>query len=262
MNCKWTQSLIHGYLDKELDLVSVKAVDEHLRSCAACRKVLDQQLALGNAIKQFATYHAIPGDLVNRVVPVFPQANSASGDGNLRARRWTGVLRLPRPEWLRLVAAMTITALITWTVALTPRQAPETDRISDQVVASYSRSLLTSHIMDVASSDQHTVKPWLSSKLDFSPPVVDLARAGCPLAGARLDYLDGRPVAALVYRRHGQYINLFIWPQSHQNVPMQLESKHGYNVMHWTDAGMTFWAISDIEPAEMKTFARTFASAV
>jgi anti-sigma factor RsiW len=106
------------------------------------------------------------------------------------------------------------------------------------------------------------VKPWLSSKLDFSPPVPDLASAGFPLAGGRLDYLENRPVAALVYRDRQHVINLFVWPDAKSGrVPPAALSKHGYNVLRWTDAGMTFWAVSDVNAAELKTFAEAYASA-
>jgi anti-sigma factor RsiW len=122
--------------------------------------------------------------------------------------------------------------------------------------------VLTNHLAEVASSDQHTVKPWLSSKLDFSPPATDLTTAGFPLVGARLDYVNQRPVAALVYRHRQHVINLFIWPDAKADattVPKS-SSKQGYNLLHWSDAGMTFWAISDLNAADVKTFAETYAS--
>ena len=119
-------------------------------------------------------------------------------------------------------------------------------------------------LADVASSDQHTVKPWLSGKLDFSPPVTDLTGAGFPLVGGRVDYVDHRPVAALVYRHREHVINVFVWPDrsaAGRTAPTHSASKRGYNVVHWTDAGLAFWAISDLNAPEMKTFAETYAGA-
>jgi anti-sigma factor RsiW len=114
----------------------------------------------------------------------------------------------------------------------------------------------------VASSDQHTVKPWLSSKLDFSPPVPDLSPAGFPLVGGRMDYLNNRLVAALVYRSRQHVINLFVCPDQHaKKVALEAQSKNGYNVLRWTDSGMAFWAISDVNAADLRQFADQYASA-
>lgn len=153
-------------------------------------------------------------------------------------------------------------AVISWTAAIQYASLSSDQLVAEQVVAGHARSIVTSHTIEVASSDQHTVKPWLSSKLDFSPPVPDLAGAGFPLAGGRVDYLDNRSVAALVYRSRQHVIDLFVWPgEKSGDVRPQALSKHGYNVLHWTSGGMNFWAISDVNAAELKTFAEAYASA-
>src|SRR6185436_3045651 len=127
----------------------------------------------------------------------------------------------------------------------------------------HARATLTNHVVDVEASDQHTVKPWLGGKLDFSPAVVDLASAGFPLVGGRLDYLDHRPVAAIVYHARQHVIDLYVWPDASAagTRAMETSAKHGYNVVHWSDGGMQYWAVSDLNAGELRTFAETYSAA-
>ncbi len=130
-----------------------------------------------------------------------------------------------------------------------------------QVVSGHARSVVTNHVADVASTDQHTVKPWLSGKLDFSPPVNDLASAGFPLLGGRVDYIGNRTVAALVYKHRDHLIDVFVWPErkAARTAPIHRPSGQGYNVVHWTDSGLAFWAVSDLNAAEMKSFVEAYS---
>ena len=134
--------------------------------------------------------------------------------------------------------------------------------MADEAVASHVRSLMGGHPADVASSDQHTVKPWFNGRLDFSPPVNDFSAQGFPLLGGRLDYLDRRPVAVIVYGHRQHTINLYVWPagQSDDRVTRNL-SKYGYNIVHWTRNGMAFWAISDLAMADLSDFAHLVVNA-
>ena len=132
----------------------------------------------------------------------------------------------------------------------------QSNSIAQDVISSHLRSLLATHLFDVPSTDQHTVKPWFDGKLKFSPPVQDFAEHGFRLTGGRLDYLNGREVAALVYQRRLHIINLFIWPsESSRNTVATSFSKDGYNVLHWAHEGFEFWAVSDVNAEDMRAFA-------
>ncbi|MDT7811526.1 MAG: hypothetical protein QOJ42_1442, partial [Acidobacteriaceae bacterium] len=172
--------------------------------------------------------------------------------------------RLPAwSRWFQLGGAVAAAVVVTTVATLQLTSVPDDQRIAEQVLSGHSRSLLTSHQIDVASSDQHTVKPWLSSKLDFSPTVTDLTTSGFPLRGGRLDYVDNRPVAVLVYGHRQHVIDLFIWPDEAVSDASRTRvfSKRGLNLRHWAVAGMTYWAVSDINTADLEAFAEHYASA-
>src|SRR5690349_1390087 len=197
MDCTEARSRLHPYLDRELDLEKALTVERHVAGCPSCRAELDRATALQGALRRHLHYHRAPAGLAERVRR---QARGAS----TKVPRWPSIR-----QWLPMGAAVAATALLSWSAALQYAAVSGDERIAEQVVAGHARSIVTEHLIDVASSDRHTVKPWLSAKLDFSPNVVDLANAGFPLAGGRVDYMDNRPVAALVYRARQHVIDLF-----------------------------------------------------
>jgi anti-sigma factor RsiW len=226
MTCEEAQDLLHGYLDRELDLASALAFERHLQGCLRCERAYENQRVLRSAIRSQAPYFRAPSSLNRKVQPT----------------RWVAPLAI----------AATIALMMGGTWA-TFRTQQRTDLIAQEVVAGHVRSLMASHLTDVPSSDRHTVKPWFLGKLDFSPEVKDLAAQGFPLIGGRLDYVDDRPAAALVYQRGKHFINVFVWKAGAQ--AQRQDSVQGYNLSRWNSSGLSYCAVSDLNAGELEQFA-------
>jgi anti-sigma factor RsiW len=218
----------------------------------------DQDSELGKAIRAKATRFEAPAALRGRIGAALTDADPAS-TAPRRSLFWT----LRQSQWLGMGAAFACGVIASVAVSLFYAASNDEDRLSREILAGHVRSLMVAHLADVDSSDQHTVKPWFNGKLDFSPPVHDLASEGFPLVGGRLDYLNQRPVAALVYRRQQHTINLFVWPSGGSSPKeVKLVSRQGFHVADWSDSDMQYWAVSDLNPAEMREFANLLRRAI
>jgi anti-sigma factor RsiW len=244
MNCEDAQNWIDGYLDGELDLVSNLEIEDHIQDCVLCAQDYKSHQLLRNGIKTGSLYFKAPENLQRRI------RLSLRKDAEPRA-----ILRALPKWWFNIAAPMAAAAVVV--LALVPflRGPSADDLLAREIVSSHVRSLMASHLADVPSSDQHTVKPWFAGKVNFSPPVEDLAKQGFPLIGGRLDYVDNRPVAALSYQRQKHFVNLFIWPAgSDSDVGTKTVSRQGYNLFYWTRSGMTHWAVSNLNSSELQEF--------
>jgi anti-sigma factor RsiW len=238
---------LHAYVDGELDVVRSLEIDAHLGNCVACAREEASLRALHSAFSNGALYYEAPARLERRVRAAVRDARRAEGRPSFAFRYygWGGAA----------AAAVVLVAIIARGVL--PFGPATGDLTAREVLDDHLRSLTSNHLTDVLSSNQHTVKPWFDGRLNFTPPVEDLAAQGFPLVGGRLDYLDNRPVAAVVYRRRQHIINLFISPTepAAETLPVT-QVRGGYNIVHWTKSGMAYWAVSSVSGAELGKFAQ------
>ncbi|MBW8875530.1 MAG: anti-sigma factor [Acidobacteria bacterium] len=253
MSCPHTEQELTAYLDGELELTSALTFERHLEECTDCARALAAQRALREAIGA--------AGLRYRPTPAQTRRLRRAATAEPAAPGW--------PSWRGLqaiaaIAGLLLVAVASWSLGRVwpPRSAPD---LAEQVVSSHVRSLLAGHPADVASTDQHTVKPWFTGKLDYSPTVVDLAEKGFPLAGGRLDYLGNHPVAALIYRADRHVINLFTWPAAYtpdgSGPEPAASTRQGFHILHWTQGGMTWWAVSDASEDRLRELARRLGAA-
>jgi anti-sigma factor RsiW len=239
MSCTLSEWL-DGYFDGELDAARAAEFEAHLAGCAACTEALGRHRALRDSIAGASLYAPAGASLRGRIRRALPGRHASPG-----------VL-----AWLVPAAAVVVVVAGLWAVALS-RRAPTAERVVlASVLDAHVRSLQPGHLTDVLSSDRHTVKPWFDGRLDFSPPVADLAPDGFPLTGGRLDVVAGRSVAALVYARRRHAIGVFVWPTEGAGAAVRAGSANGYQWVHWTRAGMSFWAVSDVSAEDLAEFAR------
>jgi anti-sigma factor RsiW len=251
MNCDDARRLIAAYSDGELDLVRSLEVEEHLRSCDSCASARENLRALKQSAR--SAYFGTPDGVRESVLAAVRASDPIPQNVVVR--------RAPR-FWITAALALAAGVLLGFFAGqIRVRDASEQSLLA-ALTDSHVRSLIGTHLTDVISSDQHTVRPWFEGKLDFAPPVEDLSGQGFPLVGGRVEYIDGRAVAALVYERRKHFINLFVWPGAADNQEVREEKpQRGYNIVRWRAAGMNYWAVSEIADDDLRKFAVAFAEA-
>ena len=243
MECRDVRNLLHPFVDGELDLVRHLQVEHHLADCGDCAERERGVRQLREALATPRLRHRAPDALRSKLESALARPSDPAP------------ARPKKPRAAVLAAAgvvLLVAASLTAGVLLSRPTAEE--RLAEQVVAGHVRSLQVAHATDVASSDRHTVKPWFLGKVDFSPTVPDLSPHGYVLSGGRLDYLVDHPVAALVYRRRDHLINVFTWAGGSDDRPVRSLRRQGFHVRHWSQSGMAYWAVSDLNPQELDEF--------
>jgi anti-sigma factor RsiW len=256
-HCREMRLLIQAELDGELDMASAATLVAHVAACPGCARERRQMSALSSRLRDDLTYYAAPAALRQSLEARLAAERRRS---SRTAPTWRRRIREAASAWRQRLgfgtgalagAAVLATAfaLVVW--------VPRGNSVTEQLVADHIRALQPGHLMDVVSTDEHTVKPWFDGRLDFSPPVQDFAAQGFPLLGGRLDYLGQQPVAALVYARAKHVIDLYVWPigRSAPQLPASAE-RNGYHLIHWTQGGMSFTAISDVAEPALRDFVK------
>ncbi|NVN87688.1 MAG: anti-sigma factor [Rhodopseudomonas sp.] len=249
MTCDEAEILLHALLDGELDASHSREVEAHLETCPRCAAQLRAYRDMTSAIVASEPHFAAPSALRQRIAAALPQPQprAASRRAVLKGFAFGSAL-----------SAMAATGIVVMVL-----RADDEQRIMSEVVSAHLRSLQAGHLTDVLSSDQHTVKPWFNGRLDVSPPVIDLTAQGFTLIGGRLDYVDGRAIGAIVYRRRIHVINLFVaQTASSERQASKIETVQGFNIRRWRDRGLNFWAVSDVAADELSEFGDKFESAM
>ena len=237
------EAQLDAYLDGELAAPDAAELEQHLHACPDCSRLERRRRALSAALRD--------------ELPRFPAPDTLRAGVRAGARAEVGpTARRRAPVWSALAVAASLVVVALGSRQLALRGAAG-DAITNQVLASHVRSLMPGHLTDVLSSDQHTVKPWFNGKLDFSPPVYDFAGGGFPLVGGRLEYVDGRPVAALAYSRRQHIISVFLWPAGQgggRTAGPGDATRQGYHLLHWVTPAFTYWVASDLGLSELRDF--------
>jgi anti-sigma factor (TIGR02949 family) len=248
MDCPTCEAMVDAYVDGELTAVESAEFERALEGCPECRKRLDAARAMSGLLRELPAEPA-PDLLRARVER---ELRTIAGRPRERLRQWT--------QWSAMAASMIAALGLGWLGGTLTGQG---GRESDALVASYLRVAMAEHTVDVASSDRHTVKPWYAGRIDYAPPVVDLTAQGFPLLGGRLDVIDGRKVAVLVYRRNQHKLALSLWPASSPgNSAPRVSERDGFAIAEWRHGGFEFRAVSDLAAAEIASFATVLDRAV
>jgi mycothiol system anti-sigma-R factor len=248
MSCDFSETLVHAYIDGELDAVRAAEFERHLENCRECTATLGAAESLRASLQHAQLYETAPPELRKKIRSKLKI--SAASTSRSPVAPW---------RWLAAAAAILLVTGVAWFAVPHFRSDSPESVTSAEVIDAHIRSLQAGHLTDVTSTDQHTVKPWFDGKLDFIPPVHDFMDEGFPLIGGRLDVLGERNVAALVYGRRKHFINVFVWPTKDPDTPIHPPgSRQGYQWVHWRHQGMEFCAVSDVSAQDLHELAQLF----
>jgi anti-sigma factor RsiW len=253
MRCTEARSMLSALLDGELPPERAAKVRAHFTGCAECTVEYEKLVGVSSSLKEHLVRYPAPAQLENRI-------RQAIADDEAFAATSPTAVRFGGLTWQGSIAAGLLIAVASsaLTYAVTRRQSGA-DVVVNQIVASHVRALMPGHLTDVASNNLHNVKPWFAGRVDVSPPVPALDSAGFPLAGGRVDYIEGRSVATLVYMRRQHIIDVYAWPSpSGDAAPKRMDDVNGYHIIRWGNAGIELWAISDVDPHELERFVASF----
>jgi anti-sigma factor RsiW len=248
VTCDRTDTVLHGYFDDELDPLGAAEFERHLAHCSECTEVLESLRSLRSSIRTAPLYQKAP---VSWREKAHENLNLAKPVSTLSAD--------PRWRWLALAAALLLFAVAGWYILSLRQQADKEFALATEVIDAHLRSLEPGHLTDVSSSDQHTVKPWFEGKLDFAPPVQDFTERGFPLKGGRLEVIQGRTIAALVYGRQKHVVSVFSWPTTELDAAPHSGSHQGYRWIEWRKGGMEFYAVSDTALSDLEQLQQLFS---
>jgi anti-sigma factor RsiW len=247
MTCEEAEVLLHALIDGELDAGHAREVEAHLVGCAKCAALAKDFRAMRNAINEAGAHYRAPLELRRRIETSLPRAEVPTRRAMLKG--------FAMGSAVSAIAASGLFAVIL--------RSDDESRVQSEIVSAHLRSLQAGHLTDVISTDQHTVKPWFNGRIDVAPPVIDLTAQGFTLIGGRLDYVDARPVGAVVYRRRQHVINLFVaQTSSMERRAARTDNLQGFNVRRWSERGLNFWAVSDLARDELADFGERFESAM
>jgi len=253
MTCSEFQRDLEPFLDNEAGLATALEMQRHIEQCPACESFFADRLAVRRCLQNPELRYRPAADLQDQIHQMLLNENGIRPHSSMFDR----FFRFRVPTWLLPAVAGAAAVLILWAGSITfsPRVSSiNGSGLAEQLVSNHLRSLVGNHLMDVVSTDQHTVKPWFAGKLSFSPPVFDFSDQGFKLIGGRLDYLGKNEIAAIVYQHRQHYINLFVWPAQPGQTQEIMTEKEGYNLYGWTANGLTLWAVTDAEPETLKAF--------
>ena len=249
MSCDFSTTVLHAYLDGELDAMRAAEFERHMETCRECTTTLGAAESLRASLQRAQLYETAPPNLRKKIRAELKVSSSAPTSSSVTA--W---------KWLAAAAVILLVSGVAWFAIPHGRTGMSASTVtSTEILDAHIRSLQAGHLTDVASTDQHTVKPWFDGKLDFIPPVHDFMDEGFPLIGGRLDVLGERNVAALVYGRGKHFINVFVWPTKEPDTPIHPPgSRQGYQWVHWRHQGMEFCAVSDVSAQDLHELAQLF----